>query len=316
MYLPKLITIVGPTASGKTALGLGLAQKFNGEIISVDSRQIYRELDIGTDKIIGELKAITGNLGAELGERGVYVDVQGIPHYMISIVRPDQVYTLAEFKDDALKIIKDIHSRGKLPILVGGTGLYVSAIIDNYEIPQGEPNLKLRNELEKLSNDELLIQLKKLDSEAAAVVDYKNKRRLIRAVEVCLSTGKTFSSQKNKSNPLFDVLMIGCSIADKEAWLAKVINRVEEKFEIGLEDEVRKLSEKYGWDYPAMSGIFYHEFRKYFSGEKDLNWVKTEIIKGNKKYAKRQMTWFKRDKRIKWVKSVEEAEELVDDFKN
>lgn len=311
--LSKLIAIVGPTASGKTALGLRLARKFNGEIISADSRQVYRELDIGTDKIAGELKEIPGELGQELGERGVYLDAEGIPHYLISIVSPDKVYSLAEYKADALKIIKDIQARGKTPFLVGGTGLYISAIIDNYEMPTGEPNWKLREELGKMSNEELLAKLKKLDQETAEVIDGKNKRRLIRALEVCLTTGRTFYAQKSKGEKIFDSLQIGL-VYDKEALPEKIFKRLEEQFERGVLDEAEKASKKYGWESPAMTGISCREFREYFAGTKNLEWVKKEIFKANKKYAKRQMTWFKRDQRINWINSAEEAEELASEF--
>jgi tRNA dimethylallyltransferase len=177
--LLPLIVILGPTASGKSNLAIKLAKKFNGEIISADSRQIYQEMDIGTAKITKE-------------------EMSGIPHYLIDIVKPDQEFTLAQYKKLAVKIIKDVQKRGKLPFLVGGTGLYIQAVVDNLEIPQVKPNKKLRNKLEKLTNQELLNQLKKLDPLSAVSIDPNNKRRLIRALEVCLIAKKPFSQQRKK----------------------------------------------------------------------------------------------------------------------
>ncbi len=175
----KLITILGPTASGKSDLAVKLCKKFDGEIISADSRQIYKEMNIGTAKITKE-------------------EMSNIPHYMIDIVKPDNNFTLAQFQKKTIKIIKDIQRRNKLPFLVGGTGLYIQSIVDNLKIPETKPNKKLRNRLEKLTNQELVNKLKKLDPQALKIIDIKNKRRLIRALEICLLTKKPFSEQRKK----------------------------------------------------------------------------------------------------------------------
>jgi len=166
---PPLVVILGPTASGKSELAIKLAKKFGGEIVSADSRQIYQEMDIGTGKLTKKQMA-------------------SIAHHLINLVKPDQEFTLAQYKKLAIKTIKNIQKRNKLPFLVGGTGLYIQTVVDNLIIPQVKPNKKLRNKLEKLTNQELLIQLKKIDPLTAKIIDPYNKRRLIRALEVCLLT--------------------------------------------------------------------------------------------------------------------------------
>ncbi|MCX6721801.1 MAG: tRNA (adenosine(37)-N6)-dimethylallyltransferase MiaA [Candidatus Staskawiczbacteria bacterium] len=192
----KLLVIVGPTASGKTALSIKLAKKLNGEIVSADSRQIYQGMDIGTAKPL---------------------DLEGIPHYLLDIKNPDQPYTVAEYKEDAIKIIKDMQKRGKLPIMVGGTGLYIKSVVENLDIPkiEADPALrqKIEKDIEKHGLDYVFKQLIKLDQEAAYIVDPKNPRRIIRALEITLLTKKPFSSQRKSGNPLFDVLEIGICLS-------------------------------------------------------------------------------------------------------
>ena len=282
----KLVVILGPTASGKSDLAIKLAEKFNGEIISADSRQVYQEMDIGTAKI--EIKKVM------------------IPHYLIDIIKPNQEFTLAQYKKLAVKIIKDIQKRGKLPFLVGGTGLYIQSVIDNLQIPKVKPDKKLRNKLEKLTNQELCQQLKKLDPLSDATIDHRNKRRLIRALEVCLITKKPFSKQRKKDKPLFDVCQIG--IKSNKKTLEKRINqRVGKMFEAGLIEEVKKLAQKYSPDLPSMSGIGYQEIIPYLQGEITLEQAKELIKQHSRQYARRQMSWFRRDKRIIWVNNYQKA---------
>ncbi len=268
--LKKLIVILGPTASGKSELAVKLAQKFEGEIVSADSRQIYKGMDIGTAK-------------------------SKEPQYLIDIIEPDQEFTLAQYKELAVKKIKEIDT----PFLVGGTGLYIQAVVDNLDIPQVKPDKKLREELEKLSSEQLYQKLKKLDSETA--VDSHNRRRLIRAIEVCVSTGKPFPKKKKK--PLFDILQIGLKTSDE-----KINRRVDMMFEMGLVKEVESLIKKYSPNLPAFSGIGYKEIIQNPENAREMIKLHT------RQYAKRQMTWFKRDKRIKWIKGYEEAKGLVSQF--
>ncbi len=289
----KLVVILGPTASGKSDLAIKLAEKFNGEIISADSRQVYQEMDIGTAKI--EIKKVM------------------IPHYLIDIIKPNQEFTLAQYKKLAVKIIKDIQKRGKLPFLVGGTGLYIQSVIDNLQIPKVKPDKKLRNKLEKLTNQELCQQLKKLDPLSDATIDHRNKRRLIRALEVCLITKKPFSKQRKKDKPLFDVCQIG--IKSNKKTLEKRINqRVGKMFEAGLIEEVKKLAQKYSPDLPSMSGIGYQEIIPYLQGEITLEQAKELIKQHSRQYARRQMSWFRRDKRIIWVNNYQKAKKAIAHF--
>lgn len=303
--LEKLIVILGPTASGKSGLAVELAKKFNGEIVSADSRQIYKEMDIGTGKITKR-------------------EMEGVPHYLIDIIKPSQEFTLAQYKKRALEVIKKIQKKGKVPFLVGGTGLYIKAIVDNLNIPQVAPNKKLRKELEAKTNQQLLAQLKKLDPDSAKTIDVYNKRRLVRALEVCLATKKPFSQLQTKGKLLFDVLQIGLFLS-KERLDRKIEQRVTQMMKRGLFMEVKKLVEKYPKDYPALSGLGYQEIRRCLKGEMTLTQAIGEIKKNTRQYARRQMTWFKKDpaskqarygtsKRINWIENQKEAEKLIGQF--
>ncbi len=303
--LPKIIAIVGPTASGKTALGLELAKKFNGEIISADSRQIYKKMDIGTDKPKGAWQKFEG---------GEAYFAQGVPHYLMDIIDPGQDFSLADFKELAKKHINNILGRGKLPIMVGGTGLYFQSIIDNFDIPEIAPNKKLRKELEKKSLEELLELLKKLDEETFKKIDIKNPRRVVRALEVVILTGKSFVKQQTKSKPEYNCLQIGIK-RDKEELYERINKRVGNQYIRGLLSEVESLiKQKYGWQLPGMTGIGYKQIGYYLRGEMSLDEAKEILKRDTRHYAKRQLTWFKRDERIKWIKEKKEAEKLIEEF--
>lgn len=298
MSRPKLkkplIVILGPTASGKSDLAIKLAKKFNGEIVSADSRQIYQEMDIGTAKPTKKQMA-------------------NIPHFLIDIIKPNQEFTLAQYKKLAIKAIKDIQKRGKLPFVVGGTGLYIQAVVDNLIIPQVKPNKKLRKKLEKLTNQELFKQVKKLDPLTAVAIDPHNKRRLIRALEVCLITKKPFSEQRKKGQPLFDVCQIGLKLP-KEILNKKIDQRVEKMIQAGLIDENKKLAQEYSFDLPAMSGIGYQEIAQYLQNKINLQQVKELIKQHTHQYARRQLTWFKRDQRIIWISKLPQAKAILKDW--
>lgn len=301
--LPKIIVILGPTASGKTDLSLSLAKKYNGEVVSADSRQVYKKMDIGTAKTKGEWT----------NKKRMFV-VDGIPHHLIDIVNPDIDFSLADFKKMAIDSINDILDRDRIPIVVGGTGLYIWALVDNLDIPKTQPDNKLRAQLETKSLAELVSMLTEKDPDSAKIVDLKNPRRVIRALEVVMSTGQSFFDQRTKSSPLFEVLQIGLDVS-KEDLFIRINERVDKQIEAGLVEEVRHLvSDGYSWNLPSMSGIGYRQIGLYLKGEKTLA-ESIEILKQDtRQYAKRQMTWFKRDKRICWVKNIEEAEKLVEQF--
>lgn len=282
----KLIVVLGPTASGKSDLAIELAKKYNGEIVSADSQQVYKGMDIGTGKIN-------------------HKEMSAIPHHLLSIVVPKRKFSVAEYKELAVKIIEKIRENGKVPILCGGTGLYIRAITEGINIPEIKPDWKLRKELEKKSTEELFTELEKIDPQRAKNIDAKNKRRLIRAIEIIRKTGKPVPVLQNQ--PKFDVLYLGVKKSLPE--LKKLINkRVDSMFKSGLEKEVKNLVKKYGWNLVLKNTIGYSEFQNENPKEK----IKTNTFK----FAKRQLTWFKKypGEKISWVKNFKEAEDLLKRF--
>jgi tRNA-2-methylthio-N6-dimethylallyladenosine synthase len=271
---PKLVVVLGPTASGKTDLAVSLAKQFNGELISADSRMIYKGMDIGTNK-------------------------PKEPHQMIDIVSPDEDFNVALYKKMAVEKIKEIQEKGKLPILVGGTGLYIKSIVENLDFPAIKADKKLRKELEKKTAEELFKMYQKIDKKGAEIIDRNNKRRLIRAIEVCLSTNESFFKER-KGEQLFNVLQIGIKV-DKEELEKRISKRVDLMFKQGLEKEVKKLYKKYGFKIYPMQTIGYQEWQDYFKGLISKEEVKERIKINTFNFAKRQMTWFKKDKTIKWI---------------
>jgi tRNA dimethylallyltransferase len=295
---PKIVAIVGPTASGKTALSISLAKKYDGEIISADSRQIYRKMNIGTAK-------------------PTTIERESAPHYLLDIKNPDEEYTVADYKYDAIAAIEDILGRNKLPIMVGGTGLYVDAVLDNLDIPKTKADPELRAKIEKdIAANGLAAVFKKLvdrDPEAAYVVDPKNPRRVVRALEVAILTGEPFTAQRKKNEPLFDALKIGIN-PPPEVLRERIALRADLMLKDGLVSEVETLVKKHGAACAALDAIGYREIIDYLGGRSSLEQA-MDIIKHNTwHYAKRQMTWFKKDKNIRWITKPEEAEKMVTDF--
>ncbi|MCK5084605.1 MAG: tRNA (adenosine(37)-N6)-dimethylallyltransferase MiaA [Candidatus Pacebacteria bacterium] len=332
--LKPLIIILGPTSSGKTEMSLKLAKQYNGEIINADSRQIYREMDIGTgaptvchseshrwlhSPPASQYGINSGlwSLNAQKGSTGLppqwSQQINNIPHYLFHVKNPNQKFSLSQYKKLAIKTIKDIQKRGKIPILVGGTGLYISAIVDNLEIPKAPPNKKIRERLEKHTGKYLFNKLKKVDLRSAGIIGENNKRKLVRALEVCEITGEPFSSQQKKGKPLFDVLQIGIK-TDREKLYKKIDKRVDKMIKTGLIEETKKLSRKYSPTLPAMSGIGYHEINSYLKNEMNLDDAIQKIKYRTHQYARRQMTWFKRNERIMWVRNYKEAKKMVKKF--
>ena len=262
-------------------------------------------MDIGTAKAVAEPRGTVRGTTQNI--------IQGIPHYMIDIVDPDENFTVQDFKKVAVNIIKDVQNRGKLPFLVGGTGLYISAIVDNLEIPEIPANKVLRDKLEKKSNEELFQDLKRVDPQITETIDRNNKRRLVRALEVTILSGRPFSSQRNKGKPLFDVLQIGLDVSRSELW-QRIDERTEEQIDTGLEDEIRSLKNQYGCDIAPMKGFVYKEMCEYLEGKISLKEAIKQIKSQNKKYARRQLTWFKRDPRIHWISQNRQAEKLIKQF--
>ncbi|MFH0987562.1 MAG: tRNA (adenosine(37)-N6)-dimethylallyltransferase MiaA [Patescibacteria group bacterium] len=291
--LPKLIVVLGPTASGKTELAIKLASKIKGEIVSADSRQIYRKMNIGTAKATKKEQEI-------------------IPHHLIDIRNPDRGFNVAVYKKLALKAIKKIHKKGKIPFLVGGTGLYIKSIVENMNFPRIRADKKLRESLESKTEEELFKIYKKLDAEGVKFIDKKNKRRLIRAIEVSKITKKPFWQQRKRGKPLFEFMIIGIKLP-KEKLRKRIEKRVEKMFKLGLEKEVRTLVKKYSW-LPILQTIGYIEWRDYFENKIKGNEIKEKIKLHTFQFAKRQLTWFERDNSIKWIKNQIEAENLTKQF--
>ncbi|MBD3329965.1 tRNA (adenosine(37)-N6)-dimethylallyltransferase MiaA [Candidatus Peregrinibacteria bacterium] len=279
-----LIVILGPTASGKTGISLNLAKKIKGEIISTDSRQIYKGLEIGSDIILPE-------------------DRQGIPHHMLAIKNPDQTLTLREYQEQATKIINEIHERESTPMLVGGTGLYISSIIEGYNVPHIPPNRKLREKLtkeaEEKGHEHVHNILKELDPGSAKKIHPNNLPYIIRAIEINKSAGH--NKQDKKSKPNFDTYMLGIKWP-REQLYERVNLRVDLQIKRGLIEEVQALLNKgYDLNLPAMTSLGAKELVPYIKGEMSLEEA-LEILKRNtRRYAKRQMTWFKRYDNVKWL---------------
>jgi len=289
----KLIVVLGPTASGKTELAIKLAKKFNGEIVNADSRQVYKGMDIGTAKPTKK-------------------EMKGVPHYLLDIASPKRKFTVAQYRKLALKAIEKIQKRGKIPFLVGGTWFYIRAIVDGLIIPEVPPNWKLRKELEKKTPKELYKILKKLDPERAKTIEKENKRRLIRAIEICKKIGKV---PPLKFNPLpYPVLMIGIKRKKKEL-MERIRKRFFEWLKRGLILEVINLR-KMGVSFKRIEefGMHYREIARYLQGKISEKEIIENSIKEIQNYAKKQLNWFKKDKRVKWINNYKEAEKLVRDY--
>ncbi|HRY60087.1 MAG TPA: tRNA (adenosine(37)-N6)-dimethylallyltransferase MiaA [Patescibacteria group bacterium] len=306
--MPKIIVVCGPTGSGKTSLAVQLCKKFNGEIINADSRQVYREMDIGTGK--GEVKSEKLKVKSFGVPSAQYLE--GVRIHLVNIIEPNNRYTVGQFKINAEEAIADIISRGKVPFIVGGTGMYIDALVDNFQFSSFNFQSISNNQfsIKEKSLEELVKLLEKLDPQALNVVDLKNRRRVEHAIEVCLATGIPFSKQRTKGERKYKVLKLAPLVSlEREKLYEKINKRVDEMIEQGLENEVKSLAEKYGWESEAMTGIGYREFRD----ESDIEKVKDKIKQDTRNYAKRQMTWFKRDKEIGYI-DLKKAEMLVKDF--
>jgi tRNA dimethylallyltransferase len=281
--LSPLVVIVGETASGKTGLAIELARRFKGEIICADSWTVRKHVDIGTAKPTAE-------------ERGL------VPHHLLDVVEPDEDFTAAVFKRLANQAVDDIAGRGKLPVMVGGTGLYVDSVLYDYDfLPAGDR--AEREELNKLSIAKLLekIEYSKLE---LGNVDTRNKRRLIRLIE---TKGGRPTQKPLRGN----TFIIGLKTR-REVIEQHIVKRIDDMLAAGLEDEVRDLAERYGWDCEALKGIGYAQWRDYFSGGQSLPETRQKIIKATFDFAKRQRTWFKRNKSIHWFTTPVNLEQIVD----
>jgi tRNA dimethylallyltransferase len=292
-----LLAVVGPTGVGKSRLALHLAQAFDGEIVSADSRQVYRYMDIGTAKPTRE-------------------ELSLVPHHLIDIVNPDEDFSLAQYQQLAYRAISDIQKRGKLAILAGGSGLYVWAVVEGWKIPKVAPDLKLRHRLEekaaKEGSDELYQELARLDPVAAQRIDPRNVRRVIRALEVRRGARAPFSRLQLKAQPLPDTLIIGLT-ADRTELYQRIDLRVEEMIGRGLVDEVKGLADKgYDFSLPSMSGIGYRQIGMHLKGELTLAAAIQQIKFESHRLVRHQYSWFRlKDDRIRWFDTEKEADSRV-----
>jgi len=296
----KLIAIVGPTASGKTSLAVELAQRIDGEIIGADSRQVYRRMAIGTAKPTPE-------------------ELAAARHHLIDVVDPDEPFSLGRWLDLAKDALEDIWSRGKQPLLVGGTGQYVWALLEGWRVPRVPPDGELRMALESRGPAELVEELRRVDPEAEGFVDPRNVRRVVRALEVYHATGKPFSHWRTKEPAGFESLVIGLRLGREELY-RRIDERVEAMFAAGLVDEVQGLlADGYSRELPSMSGIGYRETCQYLASELDLKTAVERTRTGTHRLARHQNSWFKaRDERIRWIEAgdgaVGEAGRLAEAF--
>lgn len=291
----KILVILGPTATGKSDLAVLLAKKYNGEIISADSRQVYKNLDIGTGKITKK-------------------EMLSIPHYMLDVVNAKKIYSVSDWQKQTQKIIAKILQKNKLPIICGGTGFYMESIVKNVSLPEVPPNKKLRESLNKKNTEFLFKMLLKIDPERAKTIDPKNKVRIIRAIEITKSLGKV-PSLKDKNNP-YEFLQIGFSMPD-EILKERIQKRLTSRIKKGMLAEAKKLHKKgLSWKRMFELGLEYRYESLYLqnkiSKEDFIKKLNTEIWR----YAKRQKTWFKRDETIKWFapKEVEKIEIEINKF--
>ena len=300
ILLPKLVVVLGPTASGKSGSGITLAQCFHGEIVSADSRQVYHGLDIGTAKVTPEERAL-------------------IPHHLLDVADPREIYTVAQFQRDAIAAINDILARGHQPFLVGGSPHYIQAVIDNLEIPHIEPQPKLRTQLAARPLAELLAQLEELDPQSASTIDRNNPRRVIRALEVCLVSGKPFSQQRRVAAPLYLSLLLGIEWP-REVLYRRIDARVDERMRQGMVQEVQRLLDE-GVIHERLEalGLEYRFISRWLRGEFKSEDEMVERLKyAIHDFTRRQLTWFRKDKRIAWIVGgdLASAEEVVRDFLN
>jgi tRNA dimethylallyltransferase len=290
---PKIVVVLGPTASGKSDLSVQLAKKFNGEIVSADSRQVYKGMDVGTGKITKR-------------------EMQRVPHHLLDVANPKRRFSVSQYKILAEKTIEKIIKEEKLPIICGGTAFYIKALVDGIVIPEVSPDWQFRKKLERENNEELYLKLLKFDPLRANNIDKDNKRRLIRALEIIEKTKEKIP--KTKIKKLYSPLFLGMKISQEEL-NKKIDKRLKKRLDQKMVNEVKRLRnsgisfkrlEEFGLEYKWIS--FY--LQEKITYEKAVESLSTDI----KKFSKRQMVWWKHDKRIKWIEKYDEAERLVREF--
>lgn len=294
---PKIVVIVGPTASGKTAVSIELAKKINGEIISADSMQIYKFMDIGTAKPTLE-------------------EMDNIKHYLLNVALPDETFNVAKYKSLAENAIEEILDKGKTPIIVGGTGLYINTLVNGIEFIEIDGDINYRNELIAKGYEEgatkLHEELQKIDPDAAKTIDANNIRRVARALEIYKVTGKTKTQldKESQKEVKYDYRMFGMDW-DRKTLYDRINLRIDKMFEMGLLNEVKELTEKFKLSNTALQGIGYKEVIEYLNGSITYDEMIEKLKIETRHYAKRQLTWFRRDKRITWLEPKKAVDEII-----
>ena len=297
MKKQKVIVIGGPTASGKTALSIELAKRINGEIISCDSMQIYKEMNIGTAK-------------------PTFEEMQGIKHYMIDIINPDERFSVADYKIEAKKAIKEILQKGKVPIVIGGTGLYIESLIYEIEYKEIETDLEYRNKLEKIVDEKGLKYLYdeaiKIDKKAMEKISINDKKRILRVLEIYHTTGKTKSEldEKSRKEPEYDYKLFAIDM-DRKILYERIDKRVDIMLEDGLVNEVENIYNKYNVFPTAMQGLGYKEVVEYLEKQITYEEMVEKIKKETRHYAKRQLTWFRKYKDITWINGLDDINKNI-----
>lgn len=296
---PKIIVIVGPTASGKTSLSVELAKKINGEIISCDSMQIYKEMTIGTAKVTND-------------------EMQGIKHYLVDFVSPDERYSVSDFKKDAEEAIREILLKGKTPIIVGGTGLYVDSLIYNINYPNMEFDEEYRNSLMKIAEtqeglEKLYEEAKKIDEEAMNFISPNDKKRIIRVLEIYKQTGMTKTKQEelSRKDVKYDYRVFALNW-DRQTLYERINKRVDIMIENGLVDEVKQIRERYQKYPTAMQALGYKEVVEYFENKISYEEMIEKIKQESRRYAKRQLTWFRKNKQTVWLNAEDGNEKNIE----
>lgn len=293
MELAPVLVIVGPTASGKSALAIRLAKKLNGEIISADSRQVYRRLNIGSGKVTA-------------------AEMAGVPHHLLDVAEPSRTFSVARYQKLANQKIREILRRGKLPIIVGGTGFYIQSIVDGLILPAVKPNHELRRSLTQLSTEELFHQLKQLDPNRAEKIDRHNPHRLIRAIEIARALGHVPPIKKNP--PPYRFLQLGIFLPEPQL-NQKIKRRLRERLRAGLVKEVADLHDTgLSWKRLESFGLEYYFVAQYLQKKLTHPEMVEQLTRAIEQYAKRQLTWFRRDSRIKWLNTFPLAHKLSSEW--
>jgi tRNA dimethylallyltransferase len=279
-----LIVICGATATGKSGLAIAIAQRLNAEIISADSRQIYREFDIATAKVSS-------------------TELSLVPHHLVSTFDPDYTVTVAQYQTQAQALIDRLHQQQQVPLLVGGTGLYIKSVVKGMKIPCVAPQMDLRSQLINLGQVQCYQILQYLDREATTKIHPHDAIRTIRALEVYYVTGQTITSQQGEYPPSYPILQIGLDCANLDLLAERIQHRTQQMLELGWEDEVKYLGIKYGWDLPLLNTLGYAEMRQYIQGEISLKDAIDLTILHTRQFAKRQRTWFRSIPEIEWFDS-------------